>query len=68
MKSRYEVKLTEDEREILTGIVKRGKGPAYRIKHAHILLNADAGKEESEKRDDEIAGLLRVANYRLFFI
>ena len=58
MKSRYEVKLTEDEREILTGIVKRGKGPAYRIKHAHILLHADAGKEESEKSDDEIAGLL----------
>ena len=47
MKSRYEVNLTEDEREILTGMVKRGKGPAYRIKHAHILLHADAGKEES---------------------
>ena len=58
MKSRYEVKLTEDEREILTGIVKRGKGPAYRIKHAHILLHAEAGKEKSEKHDDEIAGLL----------
>ena len=32
MKSRYGVKLTEDEREILTGIVKRGIGSAYRIK------------------------------------
>jgi len=58
MKSRYEVILTEDEWEILTGIVKRGKGPAYRIKHAHILLHADVGKEESEKSDEEIAGLL----------
>ena len=42
MKSRYEVKLSEDEQEILTAIVKRGKGPVYRIKHAHILLHADA--------------------------
>lgn len=51
MKSRYGVHLTEDEREVLTGIVKRGKGPAYRIKHAHILLHADAEKKESEKTD-----------------
>jgi hypothetical protein len=42
----------------LTGIVKRGKDPAYRIKHAHILLHANAGNEESEKTDEEIAGLL----------
>ena len=49
MKSRYEVHLTEDEREVLTRIVKRGKNPAYRIKHARILLHADAGKKESEK-------------------
>jgi len=52
------VHLTEDEREVLTRTVKRGKGPAYRIKHAHILHHADAGKKESEKTDEEIAGLL----------
>ena len=68
MNCRYEVKLTEDEREILTGIVKRGKGPAYRIKHAHILLNADAGKEESEKSDEEIAGLLHCHSQTVFNI
>ncbi|MCK9594013.1 MAG: hypothetical protein M0Q91_18595 [Methanoregula sp.] len=40
MKSRYEVNLTGEDREVLIGIVKRGKGPAYWIKHAHILLHA----------------------------
>jgi transposase len=68
MKSRYEVCLTEDEREVLTGIVKRGKGPAYRIKHAHILLHADAGEEESEKSDDEIARLFHCHSQTVFNI
>lgn len=68
MKSRYKVKLTEDEREILTGVVKRGKGPAYRIKHAHILLHADAGQEDSEKNDEEIAGLFHCHSQTVFNI
>jgi hypothetical protein len=68
MKSRYEVRLTEDERKVLTGIVKRGKGPAYRIKHAHILLHANAGNEESEKTDEEIAGLLHCHSQTVFNI
>jgi transposase len=66
MKSRYEVCLNDGEREILTGIVKRGKGPAYRIKHAHILLYAD--KNGSEKTDDEIAGLLHCHSQTVFNI
>ena len=68
MKSRYEVHLTEEERGVLTRIVKQGKGPAYRIKHAHIPLHADAGKEKSEKHDDEIAGLLHCHSQRVFNI
>lgn len=68
MKSRYEVRLTEDEREVLTGIVKRGKGPAYRIKHAHILLHAKPGEEKSEKSDDEIAGLSHCHSQTVFNI
>jgi len=68
MKSRYEVRLTEDERKVLTGIVKRGKGPAYRIKHAHILLHANTGNEESEKTDEEIAGLLHCHSQTVFNI
>jgi hypothetical protein len=48
--------------------VKRGTGPAYRIKHAHILLHADAGKKESEKTNEEIAGLLHCHSQTVFNI
>jgi len=68
MKSRYEVKLSEGERELLTGIVKRGKGPAYRIKHAHILLHADARKKGSDKGDEEIAGIFHCHSQTVFNI
>ena len=60
--------LIEDEWEVLTRIVKRGKGSAYQIKHAHILLHADAGKKESEKTDEEIAGLLHCHSQTVFNI
>jgi len=42
MVKKYVVRLTEEEREELDGLVKKGKGAAYRIKHAHILLAVDA--------------------------
>lgn len=55
MNKKYIVRLTADERKELEGIVKKGNGPAYRIKHAHILLNTDAdgpniGDENVAKR------------------
>jgi transposase len=68
MKSRFSVHLTDEEREVLTRIVKRGKGPAYRIKHAHILLHADTGTEKSEKNDFEIAGLFHCHSQTVFNI
>ena len=39
---KYVVRLTEEERETLKAIISKGASPAYRIKHAHILLKADA--------------------------
>ncbi len=42
MKKKYIVRLTDDERKQLEEIVKRGISPAYRIKHANILLTIDA--------------------------
>jgi hypothetical protein len=59
MKSRNEVRQTKDERKVLTGKVKRGKGHTYRIKHAHILFNADQETKEPEKSDEEIDGLFQ---------
>lgn len=39
---RYIIRLTQTEREWLEGLVKKGRAAAYRIKHANILLKADA--------------------------
>jgi transposase len=39
---KYVVRLTGEEREQLEGMVRRGRGQAYKIKHANILLKADA--------------------------
>ena len=41
-KKKYIVRLTPEERDQLQGLVSRGKTQAYRIRHAHILLKADA--------------------------
>jgi hypothetical protein len=42
MNKKYIVRLSADEREQLTQMVSTGKAAAYKIKHAHILLKADA--------------------------
>jgi len=42
MNKRYVVRLTEAERQELETLVNTGKAAAYRIKHANILLKADA--------------------------
>ena len=41
-KKRYIVRLTPQERKQLEDLVSKGKTQAYRIRHAHILLKADA--------------------------
>ena len=42
MKKKYIVELTDSDRAFLKGCVDKGKNTAYEIKHAHILLKADA--------------------------
>ena len=42
MKKKYIVRLTEEEREQLEDLVNKGQAQAYKIKHANILLKADA--------------------------
>jgi transposase len=39
---KYIVRLTEEERRELRAMVKKGRVVAYKIKHANILLKADA--------------------------
>ena len=42
MNKRYVVRLSAEEREQLETLVSKGKAAAYKIKHANILLMADA--------------------------
>src|SRR5262247_1814950 len=42
MNKTYIVRLTDDERQQLVYMTKIGKTAAYKIKHAHILLQVDA--------------------------
>lgn len=49
------VELTKEEREKLLETVSKGKGPAYKIKHANILLKADQGPWGENWTDVRIA-------------
>lgn len=42
MNKKYIVRLTEEERCMLTDLVSKGKAAAYKIKHANVLLKVDA--------------------------
>ena len=42
MNKKYIVRLTDQEREALETLTKKGKTQAHRIKHAHILLAVNA--------------------------
>lgn len=53
MNKRYIVRLTGEERERLGSLVSKGKAAAYKIKHANILLKADA--DEAAWKDKRIA-------------
>ena len=46
MKKKYIVRLTDDERKQLEEIVKKGKSPVCKIKHANILLTIDTNGAE----------------------
>ena len=58
MNKRYVVRLTEQEREQLDALIRKGKSAAYKIKHANILLKADA--EGVAWNDEEIAAAFAV--------
>lgn len=42
MNKKYIVRLSNEERQQLIALTTTGKAPAYRIKHANILLQVDA--------------------------
>lgn len=48
MAKRYIVDLTQDEKEALIDLTRKGKPGARKVKRANILLLADQGKSEQE--------------------
>ncbi len=42
MNKKYIVRLSDAERAQLTALIRKGQAAAYKIRHAHILLKADA--------------------------
>ena len=53
MNKKYIVKLTKQDRKMLGEVVRKGKSPAYKIQHAHILLQAN--QRRHSLRDEDIA-------------
>lgn len=58
---KYVVRLTEEEREQLQGVVSRGKVAAAKRRRAQVLLKADAGAEGSGPTDQQVAEALDVS-------
>ncbi len=52
---KYIVELTRKERGYLEGLANNGKGAAFRIKRANILLKVDEGKHGPGWKDKQVA-------------
>lgn len=58
---RYKVSLTEEEREALLKLIRKGKAAARELSHARILLQADESEEGADQRDEAIGERLHVS-------
>jgi transposase len=71
MAKKYIVRLAPEERDELTALVRKGKTQAYRIKHANVLLAADAdGPAWTDEQIAEAFGchVQTVSNVRQRFV
>jgi hypothetical protein len=57
---KLEVRLTDDQRQRLTDLTRNGVAPAKTIRHARILLLADAAHVDGRRPDAYIAEVLGV--------
>ena len=70
---KYVVRLSADERARLEGLTRSGKGAAQTLRHAWILLKADAGEGGPAWSDDQIraafeVGLSTIARVRRAYV
>ena len=66
MPAKYKVTLTNDERQILTALVSKGKAAARKLTHARILLKADAAPDGPNWLDTQIVAALNVGRTTIF--
>jgi transposase len=58
---KYRVTLTENEREELQGLIRKGKAAARKLLHARILLKADSSIGQPAWNDEAISEALEVS-------
>ena len=58
---KYIVRLSEEERQYLIDLVRKGKVAAYKRRNAQILLKADIGEEGPGWTDEKIVEVLGVS-------
>lgn len=61
MPKKYRIRLQREERELLEGILRRGKVAALKQRHARILLLADESAGQGGSTDEVIATAVGVA-------
>ena len=61
MSKKYQVNLTETERQQLINLTRRGKSSARQLTHARVLLLSDEQRKDGPIKDSEIASLLAVS-------
>jgi len=61
MSDKHEVRLTDDQRQFLIALVRRGHCSVSMLTRAHILLVADAREADGPRSDEDIAHELRTS-------
>ena len=66
-KVRYQVKLSEEERAMLSHLANTARGTPQKVKNALILLAVDRGEfQESHNTDERIAEILDIDRSRIY--
>src|SRR5438445_7388282 len=68
MIKKYIVTLTDTERQLLHGLISKGKGAARRLAHARILLKADQGLPDQAIVDEVAVSRPSVERVRRRFV
>ena len=55
MNKKYKITLTDEEKEILVGIISKGKYVATKLKRAYIILGSDESEGGKKMTDEQIS-------------